>query len=90
MYNETPQSRTMSVRKESKMVNAVEVWFCPGCEGWKLPAEFYSSKHSANGLSSYCRTCHNKLVRNYQKGQVKLRKKEQAELARLRAKLQPA
>lgn len=78
---------SMSVKKESKMVNAVEVWFCPGCEDWKLPAEFYKSTHSANGLSSYCKRCQNKLVRKYQKSQLRQRRREQEELFRLRSRL---
>jgi hypothetical protein len=77
----------MSARKEPAVVNDVEVWMCPGCGEWKLRAEFYKSKHSANKLSSYCKHCQNKLVRKYQKGQLLQRKKEQEELTRLRARV---
>lgn len=81
---------SMSVKKEPKSVNGIEVWLCPGCGEWKLPQEFYKSPRNANGLSSYCKHCQKKLVRSYQRKELLKRKREQAELARLRSRVKVA
>lgn len=80
----------MSVKKEPKTINGIEVWLCPGCGEWKLAEEFYKSPRNANGLSSYCKCCQKKLVRNYQKNELRKRKEEQKELERLRSRVKVA
>lgn len=74
----------MSVRKTPVIIQGVEHWLCPGCDTIKLPVEFYVSRHSANGLFSYCKICQNNVAKKYQKERAATRKKEQAELQRLR------
>ena len=74
----------MSTRKTALYLNGVETWLCPGCGQNKVPDEFYRSSHSPNGLSSYCRKCQNRLSRQYQQRQIEIRRRERAELARLR------
>jgi hypothetical protein len=80
----------MSKKKTAVVVNDVETWFCPGCGQHKLAKDFYRSAYSPNGLSSYCRPCQNGLSRDYQQRQVKVRREERAELARLRKLVEKA
>lgn len=53
------EGRVYQPRRQSQIVDGVEVWQCATCGEWKPREAFYGNKRQRCGLTSDCRPCHN-------------------------------
>ncbi len=53
----------MPIKREPRIIDGNEVWFCPHCGRWKLKAEYHRYTRSPAGIYYYCRKCQNQIMR---------------------------
>lgn len=56
---------------------------CPLCGQYKWPWEFYKNSRTRDGISSRCKTCHNREQKKYTPKEQERRLLEREQLARL-------